>query len=362
MTAEAALLMGKPQEAGVWAEKARSIGEEVGDVRWALRARMLQASARCELGDLGGLDQLQKTYDESVRSGWGEEMAVCCDELSFWLWLIESPAAALRMNEEGIEKSEQRGLVARAVYGRAVSLWMLYDLGQWDKVLDIGRLTVERSRQQRLGVAEVIALPYMAQAMAWRQQLAEADSLCEKALSKARQMKTLPTLALAVVIAAFVASMRDQLEAAVALIEELDGVTRHSAPYRSRHLPTALRLLVAAGEVERAVSFAHGLEVTATRDRYCVLTGRAILAEAKGHTEEARVLYEEAAERWADYGFVPEEGQAHLGLGRCFVALDDRQAATQPLHRARAIFSRLGAVPLIEEVDRHLGKATALSS
>jgi tetratricopeptide (TPR) repeat protein len=55
--------------------------------------------------------------------------------------------------------------------------------------------------------------------------------------------------------------------------------------------------------------------------------GIAILAEAKGLTDEARALYQQAAERWADYGFVLEEGQAHLGLARCLIALGDEQAA-----------------------------------
>jgi hypothetical protein len=70
--------------------------------------------------------------------------------------------------------------------------------------------------------------------------------------------------------------------------------------------------------------------------------------------EEARDFYQEAAQRWADYGFVLEEGQAHLGLARCLIALGDKGAATEPLQKARVIFARLGAVPLIEETDSYL--------
>lgn len=61
----------------------------------------------------------------------------------------------------------------------------------------------------------------------------------------------------------------------------------------------------------------------------------------------------------ADYGFVLEEGQAHLGLARCLIALRDRQAATESLQRAHAIFSRLDAIALIQEVDGHLAEASA---
>ena len=87
----------------------------------------------------------------------------------------------------------------------------------------------------------------------------------------------------------------------------------------------------------------------AIRDKNSVLTGHAILAEARGDIEKARNLNQEAAQRWADYGFVLEEGQAHLGLARCLIALGDRDSATEPLHKARAIFERLGAVPLLND-------------
>jgi len=75
--------------------------------------------------------------------------------------------------------------------------------------------------------------------------------------------------------------------------------------------------------------------------------------------EQARNLYEQAAQRWADYGFVLEEGQAHLGLARCLIAVGDRQAATEPLQKARAIFSRLGAVSLLNETDTYLQQREA---
>jgi hypothetical protein len=48
-------------------------------------------------------------------------------------------------------------------------------------------------------------------------------------------------------------------------------------------------------------------------------------------------------------------------LARCLIALGDRQAPTEPLQKARGIFSRLGAVPVIEEADSYL-RAEAASS
>ena len=104
-----------------------------------------------------------------------------------------------------------------------------------------------------------------------------------------------------------------------------------------------------------------GMVVSAARDQHSLLTGHAIVAEAKGKIEEGRELYQEAAQRWADYGYVLEEGLAYLGLARCLIALGDREAATEPLQKARAIFSRLDAVPLLTETDGYLQQAEAAS-
>jgi hypothetical protein len=52
----------------------------------------------------------------------------------------------------------------------------------------------------------------------------------------------------------------------------------------------------------------------------------------------------------------------HDVRNRCLIALGDSLVAKEPLLKARAIFSQLGAVPLLQEVDEHLGQATALSS
>ena len=174
-----------------------------------------------------------------------------------------------------------------------------------------------------------------------------------------RVHEDLQTLVPALAVSAHVEKKLGHGKIAVSMIEELAEVTQRSGPWRSRQLPTALRVLIDAGELTKAEVFIDGVEVTATRDVNCVLTGQAILAEAKGDTEQARNLYEQAAQRWADYGFVLEEGQAHLGFSRCLIALSDRHSAIEPLQKARAIFARLGAVSLLNEVDGYLGDMQA---
>jgi class 3 adenylate cyclase/tetratricopeptide (TPR) repeat protein len=348
-----ALNDGEPVEAVKWAEKAAAVAEAVRDGRELLIARLWHASARCELGDLSGLDDLQQVYEESLSSGWAEQESWACGWLSGWLWSIEGPSKALTILEGGLEREERRGLISLAMLSRADSLAYLYETGEWDKLLDVGRSTARWAKQQKLGGAEIIASPYMVQVLTWREQTADARLLCDEVLPKARR-ETIDAVVPALAAAALIGHMQGETEEAIALIEELELVTNHSAHWRSRQLPTALRILVAAGRIDQANDFAHGLKVFATRNLNCVLTGQAILTEAQGEVEEARDLYREAAERWADFGFVLEQGQAHLGLARSLLALGDREPAAAPLGKARGIFSRLGAVTLVEETDGYL--------
>jgi hypothetical protein len=64
-----------------------------------------------------------------------------------------------------------------------------------------------------------------------------------------------------------------------------------------------------------------------------------MLAEGRGHLEEAARYYGEAAARWDVYGSIFERAYALLGLGRC----GDARAARQ----ADEIFAGLDARPAL---------------
>jgi hypothetical protein len=200
-----------------------------------------------------------------------------------------------------------------------------------------------------LGRAHVLAL---------RGQASRAVSLKERFLPLAREIGDLPCLIPAIAIASLVEWELRNSASAVRLVTELEELTRGSR-WRAHMLPAVLRIVTAAGNVALAKALLADVEVSAPRDKYSVMSGEATLAESRGHHERGLALYQEATRRWAHYGFVLEEGQAHLGLARCLVALGDREAATEPLKKARAIFSRLRAVPLLNETDGYLQGAAA---
>ena len=89
---------------------------------------------------------------------------------------------------------------------------------------------------------------------------------------------------------------------------------------------------------------------------HALSAAQAQLAEAAG--EPATALYADAAERWREFGNVPERAYALLGQGRCLRALG-KAGADQPLREARELFASMGFAPALAEVDAVLGRSEA---
>jgi len=114
-----------------------------------------------------------------------------------------------------------------------------------------------------------------------------------------------------------------------------------------------------AGDLDVIRRLVDSIRMTAGRAGHALVGARAVLAEADGNPEAALLLFEEAAKRWAEYGFVFGQGLALLGSARCLLALGRTTEATPVLHQARDIFAGLEAAPALAEVDALLGDQPA---
>jgi tetratricopeptide (TPR) repeat protein len=74
------------------------------------------------------------------------------------------------------------------------------------------------------------------------------------------------------------------------------------------------------------------------------------VTEAHGDLQAALDLYEDAAERWNDFGFGLERGHALLGAGRCLLTLGRGDEGRATLNQAETLFHDLDAKRLIEEL------------
>jgi tetratricopeptide (TPR) repeat protein len=342
----------------VWSERALTLAQELGLEAEAIRARQLRGLARCQLSDLvGGLADLREALRLSLDLGLGNETIRSYGNLGDWVWAAEGPARGLDVKRTGIEFGERHGLTLPVMWAKAETLWPLFDLGHWDELLRIAGDLVEWDRRQGGGQVTVVALTYMAYVLVCRGELHQAHGLAEEFLPRAREIRDPQVLVPAVAVVSLIEHTRGNHGTTVRLIEEIEEITRDRPVFRSRHLPEAIRVCVAAGAIGLAERLLEGDGHRAARHQHSVLAGHAVLTEARDRPEEASALYAEAAERWMTYGFALERGQAALGAGRCLVALGRHDEATAHLVEARSTFDTLGAKPLLAGADRVLAQA-----
>ena len=231
---------------------------------------------------------------------------------------------------------------------------------RWDEALEQADQLLARHRDLDQAYEGVSLTARKAHILACRGAVAEAVALKDRFLPRGRDIGDPQVTSNVLPIAAFIEQAGGALDAAMALVEELERATRDGpACYRADPLPLVARICRAAGRPELAERFLAGADAPAARYRHCLATAHAVLAETKGDLEVALGRYRAAAEGWREFGAVLEQGQALLGAGRCAIRLGDAEpegTARQALGRARRIFDGLGATTLAAETDRLLAQ------
>jgi class 3 adenylate cyclase/tetratricopeptide (TPR) repeat protein len=356
-----AMLSGRPDKSLSYAEKALALAKPMRLEEIHLNALQMRGNSRCELGDLErGLADLRDALTRGLAHGLGQTTAAAYWCYGDWLWLIDGPAAGLANHHAGKALAQERGNFSWAAWLELESCWMLFDLGKWDEILAISAkwLAVLPSTPQ--GV--MIPLSYRVLVLVLRGDVPSAATLASQLLPSARGMD--PQIFVPVLVAAaLVEQAQGRIAEASALVEELEQTTRGtSAFHRARFLTDALRIATAADQWDLAQRLMHGIGASAARHRHALIASEAILAEAAGDMERAAELGATAADRWHDYGFVLEEGQALLALGRCLVSLGRAREANASLEEARELFAKLRAQPLVGATAGWLRRAAAVGS
>jgi class 3 adenylate cyclase len=352
---------GYQQEGLEWAEKALALAEELGLEDLAVRALGHRGAARCQLG-AGGLDDLRQALRLALELGLGYETGVQYNNLAYQVWLAEGPVQALEISRSGIEFSERRGLVRQAMWTSAESLWMLFEVGDWDELFRRADRLIEWDRGRGGSQIGVIALTEKARVLVHRGHFREAAVLEDDFLSRARQIGDPQVLVPALTAGALIKQARGDLWEAVRLMEELDRATPVGAPDRAVALPNALRVCAAAKAIGLGERLINAITGSTGRAKLAVVTAKAVEAEFRGEVERAAEQYAEAAARWDDFGSLLERGHALFGAGRSLLGMGRGAEAAAKLEEAREIFVRLQARPLVTEADACVERAAALSS
>ncbi|CAN5303689.1 hypothetical protein BH20ACT22_BH20ACT22_08810 [soil metagenome] len=351
-------LLGEFDEALDWYERALSVARELDDLENLRRALMGRGDALCELDDLKGLDDLKEALN--VGKEIGDPVAIASAQLTLgqWIWLTEGPRQALELYRGGVDLAEQRSVTDVAHWGRGEMLWMLFDSGLWDLLLEEAADILRWNEKDAL---KALILPY--QALVWHHRGRHSDALEGAERSLQMNFEELQILIPGLAVSVLVHEAHGNRSNAMAAARRFALATQGRPNWRTRFLPDIVRSLHRLGEFELARELLLGKPTLfIRRSRLAALTAEAVLREANGLLEEAVNSHRQCGVDWAKYGYSLEQGQALFGEARCLIALDRPSAASGPLFAAREILGRLDARPLLAETDAYLQRVTALSS
>ena len=338
--AEDEMFSGHSEESLRWADRALELPHT--DLI-AVMTLHIRGNGRCELGDLGGLEDLWEALRRAEAGGTALDLATSYSYLSEWVGVTEGSSEGLALNDRSIDICDRRGIQGQGMWARAESMWLLYDAGRWDDLLERTSVMLPWAEEHGDSIVGSIGLGYRARVLTHRGQESSAEGLLERAIPVARQIGDLQVQAPVYVAAAVVEHARGNGEAALAHIRAFDDATEGGpTEYRELQSPEIVRVCLANHDIELAEKIVGDRAVFVARTKDAVLTGRALLAEARGKTDDALALFQEAAAAWESYGGPFERAHALAGAGRCLSALGRGEEALRTDAEADALFSALG--------------------
>jgi class 3 adenylate cyclase len=343
-----AMTGGRAEECRAWVDKGLPLAESLGLTRHKIRLLQFRAGSRYLLDDPDCLDDSREAIRLGLEAGLGPETGLAYVSMASFTWEVEGPKNGLEIYRQAIDFSRRRGISDQSNWARSESSWPLFDLGEWDEILRIPEeLLVNPSGQM-----SVMVRSYQAWVLARRGDVAEAQALVEGLLPRAREIRDAQILTPALVVGALVAGLRGRHAELLALLQELTAETRDKPAFRAGYIAEVARIcLIADARDQLAGLLEDAGAPRIARRGHSVASARAVLAELEARLEEAALLHADAAERWAEYGAIVEQGHSLLGHGRSLVGLGRPAEVSEPVTRAREIFVRLDARPLVAEAE-----------
>ena len=324
------------------------------------RALGYRGAARSSLGDIQGLEDERRALELAFEQGQGRAAAVLHNNLALAVWQYEGPQAALAACREGIEFCERRGIAELALAIACMSADFLAESGQPEQALaEAEPLAGDMQAAGNIFFTEPRSLQLRLLAQRGAHEHAPA---ADEFVATARESGEPQVIALAFAAAAQLLLAQGHCAQAKSLLVELEQVVDIGAdPYYASLLPELVRCALALGEPELAARLVDGVEPRTPLHEHVLCACRARLAEATDGPAEAAGVYADAAERWREFGNVPERAFALLGRGRCLLALG-RPEAGESLRAAHDVFAEIGYKPALAETEALLVEQTAASA
>ncbi len=332
------------------ADRAIGLARELSMKMEEITARRARGGCRSQLGDPGAIDELQEVVALSEELG-GRAFGLSLNYLAGAQNDLEGPAAAAETYRRNIAFCEQRGFTFGEMVQRSNMLDVSFELGCWDEIPPEAERVIEWFAKNGYSASRNEATLNFARVLVPTGQLTRASTLVAEVLESSREEQSAEQIAEAIIVSASVAVAEGNLPEATALIAEYQGVRRLLPRIETPHLPDLVRMCCVVGERTLASRSVEEATSAVPRYRRAKASAAALFAEMDGDLSQAAGLHREAADGWAAFGSIYEEGHSWLGQGRCLVALDRDREALEPITRAREIFAGMGAASLVGEAD-----------
>ena len=359
--ARADFLHGSRETALASAQRAVALADQLGLER-SPRTLGYLGFARGRIGDPRGVDDMREAIRLATDAGQGREVGVLHNNLGIQLWAYEGPQAALDELDTGTAFAAACGLTEIIDLITLTRIDPLIDAGRIDEALDAANGLAARLEVEAPGdLLDVRGAQTRIHTL--RGTAAQVAGGLEWLATSARAAGNADALVIGLASAAIAHAALAHTDSAIATLEELATTPAAREPeYYTANLPALVRSAVALDDHALAQRLITGVESHNRYAEHALITATAVIAEATGDVAGAAEGYADAAERWEQFGVVPEHAYALLGHGRCLVSLGRPSEAEPVLRRARELFHTLGATPGIAETDALLQQAVALSS
>ena len=218
------LMGGHSEEALAWADKALALGRELELPNMLAKALDYRGLARCDLGDLDGVDDMREALAIAHELGATRDIAVLLSNIAGLRWAMEGPVAALETFHEALDLAQRRGMVGTVMWLQGNMLQPLFELGRWDEVVRVAQEVTDWGRSDESEYAVVYALLSEAYLFLARGERARAEPLVAAFLDRSRDIGDPQLLLGALATAAIEAHEAGRFDEAVALVTEAESL------------------------------------------------------------------------------------------------------------------------------------------
>jgi tetratricopeptide (TPR) repeat protein len=335
--AAALWLAGDPEEAIQTVRKALTIAEALGLLDLHTLALEVLGGARLDLGDLTGLDDLERAVAIAVPAN-SPEAARAQGNLSFMLYCLGDPDRSGQLHIQAQRTAERFG-VADTMRGlRATGIWNDYQRGSWDAALGGADEFIAESEGGMPDYSEPLCRIARGHIRLARDDLSGAVQDAEKALVSARLAKDPQVLHPVLAFRARALLRTSRTEEAKTQVGEL--MTRLGAGRLGLSSDWLIDLAAALEPLGQGTQ----LREVSARTPISTPWVQAAAAFADGE-------FERAADIYAQVRSFPDEAFARLRAAERLVATGRRAEGNTQLQRAIAFYRQVHASAYLREAE-----------